>query len=141
MGYTHYYEAKRSFTDDEWKKIMEFSKKVIGKAKERDIKIDPCGNATIPVSETAISLNGDLEHPDDLGHETFYLPKEKDRWSFCKTARKPYDLVVTTILWYLLEEYPEVMGETGSDGDMEGNDYPEEWNPAKELYKEIMEEK
>jgi hypothetical protein len=46
-------------------------------------------------------------------------------------------LVVTTILWYLREEFPDVMGATGSDGDMEGNDYPEEWGPAKELYKEI----
>jgi hypothetical protein len=31
------------------------------------------------------------------GHETFVL-NPSGSWDFCKTARKPYDVVVTTIL-------------------------------------------
>lgn len=69
--------------------------------------VDGCGrDGTQPlVNDQLVSLNG------DPNHETFYLercmevaawmkdrPPEKQRFSFCKTARKPYDVVVTAIL-------------------------------------------
>lgn len=39
------------------------------------------------------------EYLYDMGHETFYLSYEdNDEFTFCKTARKPYDLAVQTIL-------------------------------------------
>ncbi len=88
-----------------------------------------------------IFLNGDGEHRDGtyLSHEDFVLTrrrrdlydyeiregKTKDgpRGEFCKTARKPYDLVVSALLIVLENDFPEVFS-VESDGE------PSEWQPA-----------
>lgn len=46
------------------------------------------------VLKTIIRFNG----VEDDGHETFYLPKKKRSFNFCKTARKPYDIAVAMVL-------------------------------------------
>jgi hypothetical protein len=50
-----------------------------------------CGDPIINF-ETGINLNG------ERSHETFLLKPEATGFAFCKTARKPYDKVVTAIL-------------------------------------------
>ena len=52
------------------------------------------------------------------GHETFYLSPDESGWGFCKTARKPYDIVVVAIL-SMLDEYLGDKFEWRSDGDNE----------------------
>ena len=39
----------------------------------------------------------------NLDHETFYISKKNDQksFSFCKTARKPYDLAVWHLLYFI----------------------------------------
>ena len=84
-----------------------------------------------------IWFNGDESKGHD--HETFYLKWNKkdedgeDLWGFCKTARKPYDLLVCMSLLALENAFqdPKVFSYS-SDGD------EPEWQRAKDLYAEIM---
>lgn len=46
------------------------------------------------IDSDLICLNG---IGDDV-HESFYLPRDDVKFNFCKTARKPYDLIVTAML-------------------------------------------
>jgi len=127
MGYTHYWKQKidTPFTDEEWKKIVDATKEILTKAAHAGIVInggDGTGEAAI--SDNAISLNGC--GPDS--HETFYLTrvpeqpewreKEKETFSFCKTARKPYDRVVVSILAKAKEIAPDKI-RISSDGGAE----------------------
>lgn len=54
---------------------------------------------------------------NDLGHETFVLSR-KGCEEFCKTARKPYDIMVQAVL-IIAKYYFESNISIGSDGDME----------------------
>jgi hypothetical protein len=72
-----------------------------------------------------ICFNGD--GMEDLDHESFYFSpnasKREKEFSFCKTARKPYDLAVCATLIALKVRIPGFS--YTSDGDAE------EWKPAK----------
>ena len=97
-GYTNYWQQSEDFTSSEWSKIVRLAKATIKKAEKQGIVIrDGWGKGRPVVNNREISLNGDAEN--NLDHETFYITKKlKDDWSFTKTARKPYDAVVATIL-------------------------------------------
>ena len=97
-GYTNYWEQSEDFTSSEWSKIVRLAKATIKKAEKQGIVIrDGWGKGRPVVNNREISLNGDAVN--NLDHETFYITKKlKDDWSFTKTARKPYDAVVATIL-------------------------------------------
>ena len=62
---------------------------------------------------------------ETLGHETFEIQRQvKEReYNFCKTARKPYDLMVCTCL-ILLKWYFKDLVSISSDGGMK------DWQPA-----------
>jgi hypothetical protein len=115
MGYTHYYETKKPFTKKEWQSIQDYTKKVIEIANKIDIKIcDGLGEAEPIINEEYISINGS----GDLSHETFSLDKDEKGSNFCKTNRKPYDLIVTSILSYVKQLTPDKI-EISSDGGSE----------------------
>jgi hypothetical protein len=65
----------------------------------------------------------------DLGHETFFLHpkigKTSDGFDSCKTARKPYDLMVKACL-LICKEYLGDDIEISSDEDSD----PDNWKPA-----------
>lgn len=67
----------------------------------------------------------DVETDSDLGHETFIFERKEKRSSFgfCKTARKPYDLMVCACL-ILAKYYFGDMVKVSSDGD------ENDWKPA-----------
>ena len=60
-----------------------------------------------------------------LDHESFFLTPETTNWNFCKTARKPYDLLVCAVL---LSAYNILGYELSSDGGFE------DWQPAIDFY-------
>ena len=98
MGYTNYWYQRKSFTNEEWSKVLDeydYIKDVLGGSvifDESDVK--------------QIMFNGNPENDQD--HETFILHKEAKTkpdyegqdvsFNFCKTAEKPYDIAV----WHLL---------------------------------------
>jgi len=57
---------------------------------------------------------------DDEGHETFMLTPDPSDFNFCKTAQKPYDLVVVAILCLLAHRT-----DTGVSSDGDRSDWAE----------------
>ena len=96
MGYTNYWTNKRAFTDDEWKRVKDEYEWL--KEMGEGIIVDESKN------NDEIIFNGNSI--GDLGHETFYINKKNDKesFSFCKTARKPYDLAVWHLLYFINNE-------------------------------------
>jgi hypothetical protein len=53
----------------------------------------------------------------DLGHETFHLQRKGNDGGYCKTARKPYDLMVTCVLTLYARYFKTA--NVSSDGNVE----------------------
>lgn len=127
MGYTHYHPQRRSATAEEWALIVrdfgallarvpEYAYATRGIHRGRPLEIvGPMGaKGSAPViTADRIAFNGggepyDAEGESELSHETMELErarkhdewddKSRDPFRFCKTARKPYDLVVCALL-------------------------------------------
>ena len=118
MGYTHYHNQVRSFTDTEWDLIITGATDIVEQAQSSGVTI--CGwdgTGEPELTDELISLNG--TDRNDCGYETFLVKKnEDDNFNFCKTARKPYDSVVVSILAWIDKVAPGAL-ELGSDGGME----------------------
>jgi hypothetical protein len=149
MGYTHYWNYTPSqITDTEVlrkkfkrasKQIKKFAEFVSNEKLDMfnsDITHKPfklcggLGEGTPVFNETEIWFNGD--GAEGLDHETFKIHWCKDKDDFCKTARKPYDLVVCFALLTFAEILPEAFS-FSSDGSMED----EEWQLACEYYQDV----
>lgn len=126
MGYTHYWEAPaQELNDDQWAHIAIVAGAAIEEAKRGDIKVayeyDQPDRAPLITSET-VRFNG----VGDEGHETFMVRRNDPVWQFCKTAAKPYDVIVCTILLAM-----QAVGfKIESDGEMDGED----WASGRTLY-------
>ena len=140
MGYTHYW-FDRPETLENYGTLCEDVDKIGVYCNNVGIKLAGYGVSLDGYYEGAplhnsefISFNGVGEN----GHETLHLPKNSknpfsDSSSFCKTARKPYDLAVCLVLLRMAEIVPGFTFE--SDGDL---DSEPEWLTAKRAYKEIF---
>lgn len=113
MGYTHYWKLLKDIDSTIWSNIVLDIKKVI---KESGIKISGWNGKGKPkFNDTVISFNG---NGDKDSHETFSIENKPVNFSFCKTARKPYDTVVVACL-VVLKNYLKNDIEITSDGDLE----------------------
>jgi len=104
MGYTHYYRQGKTIETAVWERLTKATIGVLSIAKEMGVTIvGGMGEAGSKpeISDSCIALNG---NPD---HETLYLERVptipayragQGHFAFCKTAYKPYDVVVTAIL-------------------------------------------
>lgn len=100
MGYTRYWKRTDEPLNEDFLKDVN---KVIKDAAKMGIAIrggDGTGEPVLELEEISLNGNGNAER--DLSHETFFLGKETG-FNFCKTARKPYDYVVRTILRLALD--------------------------------------
>ena len=98
MGYTHYTRADNWDRQDElgFEKALPIVRKILKRYK--DLVQFECDNPKRPVvSKKQIRFNGIGED----GHETFMLSNSSFEFNFCKTARKPYDVVVCEVLLVL----------------------------------------
>jgi hypothetical protein len=110
MGYTHYIENKRAFTDSEWKALTAEVKELLANS---DVPIGgPDGKiGTKPkFCKDYIGFNG----IGDDSHETASVIKDARNFEFCKTARKPYDKVVVEFYKLIRKYDPNV--KLSSDG-------------------------
>lgn len=132
MGYTHYFEH-RAVTDEVWEKITADCKKLYENLPD-EIEI-VTGNGDFLTagwneieSTSNIMFNGVREG----AHETFHLQKKgSSGFEFCKTAAKPYDLLVCSCLIAYLYHSDETI-DLDSDGSMK------EWEDAVEFVKEVL---
>lgn len=128
MGYSHYWTHRRRFTNAEWTEITSDMLKII------------CASG-VPVEEDPFSAGTMLLNGVGAdGYETFRViqnrPLEYNErgWDFCKTAQKPYDVIVTAILCYLESHWPKHFS-VGSDGDVD------DWAPGLALARKALPEK
>lgn len=142
MGYTHTWTPKAA-SDENWNKFLEavkllhanlpeHSESAGGYYSEYPIVIrDGEGLGEPEFSEEAVYFNGDGEGKEDLMHETFLIEKDyAGQWSSCKTARKPYDLLVCAVLLAASEHLD--IETTKTDGTLE------DWTPAIKFYIETL---
>lgn len=141
MGYTHYFTQTRDFSAAEMltigDTIARFIKEATGKPTSTagGYHQDPVairggdGTGLPELTEKRICFNG---NGPDLDHETFHIPATREEpypggtlgWQCCKTARKPYDVVVVASLAYLAAKW-------GFDVSSDGG--AEDWEAGVEL--------
>ena len=125
MGYSHYWtRSDFEISEADWKKITDDVRKIVAKSPATlTFEYDDAGPPVVDMD--FIRFNG----VGNNGHETFLIERsvpedermpryESDdrKWSFCKTAMKPYDVTVTAILAYLDSVWPKLF-KVSSDGD------------------------
>ena len=112
MGYTHYYtpmveDSKEYSYDERWDLFISYCKRLHKGLSSLNDPIIVCGGMGDgnPIFGEAnewsngapvVWFNGDGSC--GLDHETFLIIKGSNQWEFCKTNRKPYDLLVCSIL-------------------------------------------
>lgn len=129
MGYTHYFQQNKPVTDKQWSEFKKDATVALKKIKKRGIVLVSNDESGVIINNERVNLNGDEK--EGLDHETFYLTKDYPRFNFCKTARKPYDLAVCSLL-LLANEHMPGHHDISSDGD------PEDWQEALEFNEEIF---
>lgn len=122
MGYTHYWTRTRQLSKDEMLTIGAKVRMIISEAEgkptdtaggyhDEPVEIaGPRGDGSPDITKNWIGLNG---AGDELSHETFAIDPSPGS-DFCKTARKPYDVVVVACLTFLATDYGF---RVSSDGD------------------------
>lgn len=104
MGYTHYWSTEASEISNEALEQVEETLRIYS-----DIVQLEFNNSSPPIVEKdEIIFNG----IGNDGHETFYFEEGSD---FCKTNRKPYDIVVCEVLLILKHYFGNEMN-VSSDG-------------------------
>ena len=124
MGYAHYFELQKAE-----KKIPEKALKIIEPILEEAYKTgliqQEYDKPEPPIcTEKEIAFNGVGEN----GHETFYFRPNFTDFNFCKTARKPYDIVVMKVL-LVLKCFFDI--DLGTDGNFE-----DEWQDVRNYMEE-----
>jgi len=92
MGYSHYWRMDKDLELTEDQGIL-----IDYVLEEHKDLIDQTGAPDFTTENHTIFLNGIGE----LNHETFAVTKKAEEFDFCKTARKPYDIVVCKLLFIL----------------------------------------
>jgi hypothetical protein len=116
MGYTHYWHQAAGIPADLFAEIARDAKVIVQNSPVPLAGWDGTGEPEI--SDTEVGLNG--ADPDD--YETFVLRPEASDFNFCKTGERPYDIVVTAILFRAAKLCQErgVSFTIDSDGGLEG---------------------
>lgn len=128
MGYTHYWRGNgQEISPEKWQLICSDARAVLKTVpvmlwREYD---DP--DTQPEIGPDLIAFNG----AGDKGHETFWLERRPAKFTFCKTAYKPYDLAVCAVLIIAHHHAGDILT-ISSDGD-EGD-----WLPALEKVTEIL---
>lgn len=131
MGYTHYWDVKRPIGKRAWDMICRDARQLFHAT---DIPL--VGYEEEPASDPVVTR--DMIRFNGVGddeYESFVLVPDHDESPFCKTARKPYDLIVCAVL-IVADHHAPFSIEVTSDGGMEGtvDDYAgphdSEWDDA-----------
>lgn len=126
MGYTHYFRQSRPFTAQEWEKLSLEAGRILTAASKSINLRGGDGDGQWEIDADAICFNGDAETGDD--HETLLLERapvnppyranDRETFNFCKTAQKPYDAAVTSVLFAAQQIAPDAI-KLSSDGGSE----------------------
>ena len=129
MGYSHYYEpSSKHITQEQWDKFLIRVKRLI-KASPVALGNGVGEEGTAPIiKDNEILLNG----IGDNAHKTFHLAFNNKEWDFTKTARQPYDVVVTAIL---------ILAQNDLGYSVRSDGYREEWQDGLDTVHELFGDK
>lgn len=127
MGYTHYIRQPLEIPKANWDCIIKCVKHLFETEAKGLIQYEYDENKPPVANEKEIRFNG----IGDDGHETFYLTRGPERFSFCKTARKPYDKIVCAVL-NIVYHYAGDYVEISSDGEFD------EWEEGNEIVQRLF---
>lgn len=132
MGYTHYFKQEKAVKKEAWENFSKDAQILMDYAQTQlGIVLMSDDSTGVLINKNRVNINGDATK--DLDHETFYLQRAKlADFNFCKTAAKPYDLVVCSLL-LLANEHSNGSYNISSDGDV--NDWQESMKLNAELFK------
>ncbi len=92
--YSHYWEHP-GFDDQQWSKLKKAAKAIFQKAIKKGVALaGPSGDGKPEISGYSIALNG--KRPDQ--YDEFVLRKGPQEFEYTKTAKRPYDGVVVSLL-------------------------------------------
>ena len=141
MGYSHYWTFQRSGLPhgelaERYQRAVVEIKHLRKRLPKNIVVAGPLGEGRPKLINELVCFNGDSSK--NLDHETFCVPLTKDAnsfsndpdWDFCKTARKPYDLLVCASLLSFSRALPSVF-----TFESDGNIYGEDWAEATEFYR------
>jgi hypothetical protein len=112
MGYTHYWRELNTVDESAYQSALTDIRTLV--AASLVPLFDGMGEGS-PDLDGVIDFNGDASKNHD--HESFFLADRvsgNDGFEFCKTAEKPYDLIVVAALAVLADRVPGVA--VSSDG-------------------------
>lgn len=114
MGYTHYWDGQGSKRDaSKFANFAKVAKRAIELAISRGIELGDAWGENVPkIDDTIVAFNGVGED----SHESCIIEPEQTGFEFCKTAYKPYDVVVVAVLVLYKHFFPEIV--LSSDGEL-----------------------
>ena len=128
MGYTTYYGFSK-FTDEDrqgWNEALPIIKEILNKYKSIIAYEDDEPETEPEATENLIRFNGIKAD----GHETFIVSASNTSY-FCKTARKPYDIVVSEVCLVLKNYCPNFsLSSDGFYGYVKDKELDGSWNEA-----------
>jgi hypothetical protein len=133
LGYTSYWNNQpKEHNQAKWDMFLGAVKHVASDLPDEVVLGDWDGEGGEPLfSKNVIRFNG----VGEMSHETFSIyrkPKPEQReFDFCKTARKPYDLMVCATLSLYWHFFKDEGVKIDSDGDKS------DWEPARDLVKKV----
>lgn len=102
MGYTHYWGFKKPAKNTAEKTEVLYKKTILECQKVIKYYYKENGGISGYSAHTKLGQYGGINFngKGELGHETFTLREHynQNEWDFCKTAQKPYDIVVVACL-------------------------------------------
>ena len=145
MGYTHYFSHQK-VSQKVWDRILvdckelyrcmpEHSESSGGHYSDQPLELgNASGEGGLPeFDKKCIHFNG----IGAMHFEDFLLQRDgSDGFGFCKTARKPYDLMVQACLLVYKHHSPETI-ELDSDSFLRDGSY-EDWRVAMDFVKEVL---
>jgi hypothetical protein len=121
MGYTHYWNFNEKPSQEKFSELVEGVKQIVATAEEAGIAIGE------QVYESGyFSFNG----VDAGAHETFSIDIRTQEEDFCKTAEKPYDMVVTASLILAKKIF-------GADIEIRSDGNWSDWESGQLLYESV----
>jgi hypothetical protein len=113
MGYTHYFPQVNKCEDRDWRSIRLGMLEVLNSKGIPPLAGGLAEEDSVPdITDDRIWFNGVGKD----SHETMAVYRDKLGSNFCKTSRKPYDVVVVALLCIMNHVAP-YSWDIGSDGD------------------------
>lgn len=133
MGYTHYWYRKPEMDEDVFKLWSDDVRKLVAAARQGGIVIvDGLAETPDPeITKDVVAFNGQPDHETFMVERTGGRVRDGEVFGFCKTAQKPYDMVVVAALIALKARFGDAV-KVSSDGDRA------DWEPGIALADKVL---